>query len=220
MFGPIGGFVPGFVPVGAGQLALFLTRRWWRMARSPKRWFRIRHVGVIGQRSDFNTNTSPWSVIQAMPSGCQEVPLNIATHFTPKHVYVRPLYEPGAPFEIGYENRSQGFKVAHCAREYVGVPYGFLTYARLAAGALRMPATEAWLRRIISTRRDMICSQLADQALADAGYHVFDDGRLPQDVVPAELFDALMRRPGWFMIPGHPEFGQWTDTSRAYDAGF
>lgn len=206
MFGPIGGFVPGFVPVGVGQLALFLTRKWWRMVRSPGRWFRIRHVGVVARLATQDEN---W-LVQAMPRGAERVPLDPARHLTPKHVYIRPLY----PF-VG-----QGVDVAAAAIDYVGTPYGFLTYVKLAAGALRMPATEAWLRRIISTRRDMICSQLADQALADAGYHVFDDGRLPQDVVPAELFDALMWRPGWFMIPGHPEFGQWTNISRAYDAGF
>jgi hypothetical protein len=52
-----------------------------------------------------------------------------------------------------------------------------------------------------------MCSQLADQALADAGFHVFDDGRLPQDVVPAELFRALIDMPGTqWCVPG---VGHW-----------
>lgn len=55
----------------------------------------------------------------------------------------------------------------------------------------------------------MICSQLVDQALADAGFHVFDDGRLPQDVVPAELFRALLDTPGTtYVVPGMPCFAQ------------
>jgi hypothetical protein len=199
MFGPIGGVVPGFVPVGIGQMALFVTRRWWTMVRSPRRWFRIRHVAVIARRDFEHT------VIQAMPNGCEEVPFDFAKHFTGKHVYVRPYYHGVHVWPAD---------VVSSARRYVGTPYGFLTYAKLAAGALRMRSTERWLRKLISTRRDMICSQHMDQALADAGYHVFDDGRLPQDVVPAELFDALMRRPGWFMIPGHPVVGQWTHTGR------
>jgi hypothetical protein len=195
MFGPIGGVVPGVFPVGAGQVALFLTRRWWRMVHSIRRWFRIRHVGVI------DAEMTPPYLIQAMPGGVEFVPLDPTKHLTSKHVYIRP----------DYPNVGQGGDVADAALSYRDVPYGFATYLKLAAGAFRMRATEALLRRWISTRDDMICSQLADQALADAGYHVFDDGRLPQDVVPAELFEAMLARPGWFMIPGHPVFGEWTN---------
>ena len=200
LFGPIGGVVPGLLPVGIGQLALFLTRRWWRFVRSPRRWFHIRHVAVIAR----NPSTGAPTVIQAMPSGCEEIPFDLAKHFTPGHVFIRPDYAGPFPSPVWPAD------VVVCARRYVGVPYGFLTYLKLAAGALRMRLTEAWLRKLISTRRDMMCSQHVDQSLADAGYHVFSDGRLPQDVVPAELYDALMGSPGWFMIPGHAEFGQWT----------
>lgn len=202
MFGPIGGVVPGFLPVGVGQLALFLTRKWWRLVRSPKNWFQVRHVAVV------QANAMETYLVQAMPRGAEYVPLERAKHWTNKHVYFRPHYAGVTPPVWPSD-------VADAAIDYVGVPYGFLTYVRLAAGALRMPLTEAWLRKALSSRRDMICSQLADQALADAGYHVFDDGRLPQDVVPAELFDALISRPGWFLIPGHPVVGQWTHTSRS-----
>lgn len=200
LFCGIGGFVPGFVPVGVGQLALFVTRRWWRVVFSARQWFHLRHVAVVDV-----TRTYPY-LIQAMPRGAERVPLDPAKHWVAGCVYVRPDYAGGA---------EQGFDVADAAWGYVGVPYGFLTYLKLAAGAFRMRLTEAWLRKALSTRRDMICSQLADQALADAGHHVFDDGRLPQDVVPAELFDAVMSQPGWFMIPGHPVVGQWTRTDRA-----
>lgn len=200
LFCGIGGFVPGFVPVGVGQLALFLTRRWWRVVFSARQWFHLRHVAVV------DVTTSPPYLVQAMPRGAEYVPLSAAKHFTAGCVYVRPDYAGGA---------EQSVKVVDAACEYVGVPYGFLTYLKLAAGAFRMRLTEGWLRKALSTRRDMICSQLADQALADAGHHVFDDGRLPQDVVPAELFDAVMSQPGWFMIPGHSVVGQWTRTDRA-----
>jgi hypothetical protein len=193
LFGPIGGVVPGFVPVGVGQLALFATRRWWRMVHSPRTWFRIRHVAVIARQATVN-GVGRLTVIQAMPGGCEEVAFDPAKHFTAAHVFIRPDYEAAGYVWPG--------DVATCARRYVGTPYGFLTYAKLAAGALRMRLTEAWLRRIISTRRDMICSQHVDQSLADAGYHAFDDGRLPQDVVPAELYHRLLSSPGQFLIPG------------------
>jgi len=199
LFCGIGGFVPGFVPVGVGQAALFVTRRWWRMVWSVRQWFHLRHVAVV------DTDQAGFSLIQAMPRGAERVALDPARHLTAGCVYVRP----------DYAREGQHVEVADAAIDYVGVPYGFLTYLKLAAGAFRFRLTEAWLRRLISTRRDMICSQLADQALSDAGHNVFTDDRLPQDVVPAELFDAVMSQPGWFMIPGHPVVGQWTRTDRA-----
>lgn len=199
LFCGIGGFVPGFVPVGVGQAALFVTRRWWRMVFSVRQWFHLRHVAVV------DTDQAGFSLIQAMPRGAERVALDPARHLTAGCVYVRP----------DYAREGQHVEVADAAIDYVGTPYGFLTYLKLAAGAFRFRLTEAWLRRLISTRRDMICSQLADQALSDAGHNVFTDDRLPQDVVPAELFDAVMSQPGWFMIPGHPVVGQWTRTDRA-----
>ena len=201
LFCGIGGFVPGFVPVGVGQAALFVTRRWWRMVWSVRQWFHLRHVAVV----DGESLGQGAYLIQAMPRGAERVPLDPAKHLTAGCVYVRP----------DYVRTFRNVEVAAAALDYVGVPYGFLTYVKLAAGAFRFRLTEAWLRRLISTRRDMICSQLADQALSDAGHNVFTDERLPQDVVPAELFDAVMSQPGWFMIPGHPVVGQWTRTDRA-----
>jgi hypothetical protein len=201
MFGPIGGAVPGLLPVGAGQLLLFVSRRWWRMTRSIRTWFHIRHVGIVDTYSGADID-----IIQAMPAGVEAARLDPAKHWTSGHVYVRPDYPyPG-----------QGGDVADAALSYLKRRYGFLTYAKLAAGALRMRFTEGWLRRHLSTRKDMICSQLVDQSLADAGYHVFDDGRLPQDVVPAEMYTELLSRPGWFLIPGHTEFGRWTSTREAH----
>jgi hypothetical protein len=34
----------------------------------------------------------------------------------------------------------------------------------------------------------MICSQLADEAAMRGGWHLFSDGRIPQDVTPGDLW--------------------------------
>jgi hypothetical protein len=194
MFSDMDGIVPGVFPVGAGQALLLLTRRWWRMVRSIRQWFHIRHVGVVDDAY----------IVQAMPHGVERVLSDPAKHWTSGQVYIRPDY-----FPMDVDARD----VADSAYGYLHTPYNFLTYVKLAATALRFRLTEAWLIKHMSTRRDMMCSQHVDQSLADAGYHVFDDCRLPQDVVPAELFDALIRQPGWFLIPNHPRFGRWTDNT-------
>lgn len=181
MIGPMDGVVPGFFPVGAGQLALFLTRRWWRMVKSVRAWWQYRHVAVVT-----HVVSEPY-VCQAMPRGVEHVPLGQKAD-SARYLFIRPDYRSAGV---------SGYLVAGAALRYLGTPYNFLTYLKLAAGTFRFRLTERWLLTRMSTRADMMCSQHVDQALADTGYHVFDDGRLPQDVVPAELADALLSLPGW-----------------------
>lgn len=201
LFGPMGGFVPGFFPVGIGQWALFLTRRWWKHLKSLRRWRRMKHVGVVA-----NGGTQ---LIQAMPKGCEIVPIS-TRGYESKYIFIRPFYRGAASLA---QDVTGEIVAAHAAK-YVGTPYNFLTYLKLAAGAFRMRLTERWLLKNMSTRADMMCSQHVDQSLADAGWHVFDDGRLPQDVVPAELFVGLLDMPGWFRVPGHPLYDGWTHNTR------
>lgn len=195
LFGPIHGFIPGVLPVGAGQIIL-ATRK----ARlSWRQWWRIRHVGVVveSRTQRLSRNDGP-RLVQAMPSGAEEIEMTPEQHWTAEYVYIRPRYRMAGSVAHGGMTE----RVAEAARSYVGTPYNFLTYGKLAASALHLPVTRRVLARWISTRHDMMCSQLADQALTDAGFHVFDDGRLPQDVVPAELFRQLLSLPGQWLCPG------------------
>lgn len=76
--------------------------------------------------------------------------------------------------------------------ELVGTPYGFSDYLALALHHLAPRARiTAGVRRYVQHSGRMICSQLVDEVLTRAGYHLFDDGRLPQDVTPGDLFYAL-----------------------------
>jgi hypothetical protein len=203
MFGPIGGVVPGMFPVGAGQLLLAdrKARMTWR------RWRKIRHAGVVVQTAAAPDvfNYSP-RLVQAMPKGAEEITLRPDQHWTDRYVYIRPAWP----------HPEMAYAVADYARDYVGTPYNFLTYGALAARKLRFMLSERLLRKWISTRKDMMCSQLVDQCLTDAGFHVFDDGRLPQDVVPAELFRRLLELPGQFIIPGQTG---WMDNSVWHERG-
>jgi len=180
LFGPIGGFFPGVVPVGVGQVALAGRKE----RISWRRWWNIRHVGVI-------VGTPAGLVyprfVQAMPGGAECVTVT-EDQWTSKHVYIRPEYVD-----------DQANAVVAAASASVGTPYNFLTYLALALRAAGVSSSR--LSDYITSTRTMMCSQLVDQALADAGFHVFDDGRLPQDVVPSELFLKLMSMPGRHLIP-------------------
>ncbi len=130
-------------------------------------------------------------IVQAMPRGAEEIEIG-PEHFTDEYVYVRPEYRtpdrwPDVPV-------TQAQVVAESARCLVGTPYSFLDYAAIAG--LHLGIKNGPIRRYVRSSGHMICSQLADQALTDAGWHTFSDGRLSQDVTPAALFRKLMAMSG------------------------
>lgn len=78
-----------------------------------------------------------------------------------------------------------GVTVADAARQLIGTPYSFLDYLALALHRLHIPAPG--LRRYIQATGHLICSQLADLAAQRGNWTLFDDGRWPGDVTPADL---------------------------------
>jgi cell wall-associated NlpC family hydrolase len=115
-------------------------------------------------------------IIQAEPGGANEAPLTGHASILWSSGVI-PLTDP------------QRKAVCDAARGYVGVPYSFLDYAALVAHRLRLPVPG--LRGFIATTRHQICSQLVDQCYADAGVHLFKDGRWPGYVTPAALAHLL-----------------------------
>lgn len=146
-------------------------------------------------------------MVQAMPSGAEEVELD-DRYWTSDYVYVRPRYAALGVGSISTPGSSMAEDVARAARRYVDVPYSFLDYGALAVQRVRnrgyvRPEDRTALERYVATSKHMICSQLADQALTDAGFHVFDDGRLPQDVTPGGLYGRLLELgPALVIRPG------------------
>lgn len=147
---------------------------------------KIQHVGVVTECPPIGPK-----LVQAMPSGAEEVEIG-SDYWGPSCIYVRP----------GYKSEYTPPRVAQFARSYIGVPYSFLDYVAIAGRhvlALK-PTQRTLFDRYVSSTKHMICSQLADQALSDANFHVFDDGRIPQDVTPAALYSALLDMPGTAII--------------------
>lgn len=198
-FGPIHGAVGA--GIGAAQLALAAAERGWVWRTGVRSWWRKRHVLVVTKASitlppgSFHHGrvyatgiiTTPQAV-QAMPGGAEEIELRNATHWTDEWTFLRPAYAlPG-----------QAQDVADAAREYVirpgGTPYDFRTYG--AIPLWRRGIHTKLIKDVISDTDTMMCSRLADAALRDAGWQVFDDGRLPGDVTPSELYRKLTLQPG------------------------
>lgn len=156
------------------------------------------HVAVVSRLPGVS-----WPmIVQAMPSGAEEIEIGVE-HWTKDYVYVRPAYD----------SYDQALHVAAAARGYVSTPYSFLDYVALTG--LHLGIKNGLIRRYVTTSKHMICSQLADQAMSDAGWHVFQDKRLPQDVTPAALFERMLSMPGMVLdLAGEAE---WVDTG-AYRA--
>lgn len=213
-FGPIGGIVPGFFPVGVGQALLGET--FWIGGLKP------RHVGVVTHCTGDLLGPPIVRLVQAMPRGAEEISLRPETHWTERYAYVRLTEDyPG-----------QAEDAAAIARLFVTekIPYSFLSYAALAAWkyGLKAERLERWIDRrgersieipgsdwnrnpgdfvYRNLPAEAICSVLADQAWSLAGKRVMV-GVAHQAVTPAAMTGQLWRRPGaTWAIPGQ---GSWT----------
>lgn len=163
----------------AGKLVKFGQ---WLLAKTEPDEVKINHVLVV-------TGAGEWPhAVQAEPGGATEVALN-AGYGVRDFVYLRPAYKIGA---TGYG--STGERVAAAARAQIGTPYSFADYAVLLGYHLGIDAGP--IRRYVTDSGHEICSQLADESLRRAGVHAFTDGRLPQDVMPIELYRVILARPG------------------------
>lgn len=142
------------------------------------------HVFVVtkGAQSAMPYLTTSLKAVEAMPNGAREV--GIDGRWGKDYAYLRPAYA----------DAFQAREAAQAARRYIGTPYSFADYAAIAG--LHFGIRNGLVRRYVKSSRHMICSQLADQALCDAGFHVFNDNRLSQDVTPAALFAGLKAMPG------------------------
>ena len=76
-------------------------------------------------------------------------------------------------------------RIVREARKLVGVPYSPLDYLALALLHLHLPS--GWVRHRVQRSGHLICSQLVDAVYQRAGIQLYDDGRLPGDVMPADL---------------------------------
>lgn len=183
-FGNIGGAAGALI--WAGQKIVDAT---------TKEESRFKHVLVVVSAAGTDRPyRDPVRIVQAMPSGAECIAIG-EEHWTSDFVYIRPHYKIAG---VGYGGMSE--RVAAAVMNYIGTPYSFLDYVAIAG--LHLGIKDGLVRRYVTTSKHQICSQLADQAMTDAGWHVFTDGRLPQDVTPAALYRQMMRMPGQYIVGG------------------
>lgn len=118
------------------------------------------------------------TVIQAMPGGAEIADLN---PYLGKVVFSNIDLTP-----------AQRADITKAAVERVGTPYSFLDYLSLAL--LHWGIQPRWLKNYIKNKGHMICSQLVDDCYLEAGVHLFDDGRLSQDVTPGDLLYVIVNK--------------------------
>lgn len=106
-------------------------------------------------------------IVEAMPGGAQ----NVDNWHTDNRWLVCP-----DPYREA---------VAAVALRCVGRPYAWTDYMALALHRFHIPTPH--LKDYIQSSGHMICSQLADYAANQGGWHLFDDGRWEGDVTPGDL---------------------------------
>lgn len=67
-----------------------------------------------------------------------------------------------------------------------GIPYNYITYEVLALKRFGISSLE--IDRKLSNKNFMMCSQLDDEAYNRGGVHLYQDRRLPQNVIPSDLY--------------------------------
>lgn len=72
-----------------------------------------------------------------------------------------------------------------------GTPYSALDYFAIAGHRLHVPDPDGELKDYIADSKHMICSQLVDYCYMMAGVHLFNDGRWPGYVTPADLANVI-----------------------------
>jgi uncharacterized protein YycO len=116
-------------------------------------------------------------IVQAMPGGAELIQLKDAS---------APVVWSTGYFDLTTEQRA---RISAAAIWLVGTPYSFLDYASIGLAHYRI--RPAWVRDFVADTGHMICSQLVDEVYLRAGVHLFDDGRLPGDVTPGDLWKLL-----------------------------
>ena len=151
--------------------------------------FVVGHAGIVTQ-NDPAWRTHP-RMVEAMPRGAKETWLRPETHWNEHTLYARLPHDADARF--------QAEQAAEHAREMIGTPYSFASYAALAAWrfGVKTPRLERWIDRRDEHGypREAICSVLVDQAWTLAGKRVCS-GVAKQAVTPGQLTLQLLATPG------------------------
>lgn len=129
-------------------------------------------------------------VVQAMPGGAELIPLADAAE---------PVVWSTGRVPVTWSQRARMVRESHAL---VGTPYSFLDYASIAMATYRI--RPAWVADFIADTGHLICSQLVDEVYLRAGVHLFDDGRLPGDVTPGDLWAVLHGKP----LPPNEQMGE------------
>jgi hypothetical protein len=135
-------------------------------------------------------------IIRTSPTEC----VSADAELDRRRVTRRPLTDfPTAIWSKFDLTPAQQEAIAAFALAQVNKPYAYLDDALIAIeriGRFRFPD---WVRRGFQSDGQWQCAQVADAALAAAGVHVFDDGRMIGDVFPGSYEEEMIKR-HWYTL--------------------
>lgn len=137
---------------------------------------RLRHPFCPVQHAFFVLDND--NVIEAMPGGAIITPL---AHYTETYRSEFTVYT-----NLTLTSQQEESCIAE-AWKLKGVPYNYVTYGVLAAK--RFGISSLKIDRMLSNKNFQMCSQLDDEAYNRGGVHLYQDRRLAQNVIPADLYE-------------------------------
>lgn len=129
------------------------------------------HAFVVVANDSAASEGGVW-IVEAEPGGCHEVPLS---KYSGR--YVLWLECPAA----------YGPAVSDVAMTYRGIAYSAEDYLAMAAQRLHLRPVATRLKRDVIRSGHVICSQMADAAAQQGGWHLFNHEVWPGYITPAEL---------------------------------
>jgi hypothetical protein len=188
---------PNPYPVGS----FFLTKiggrtGWWvglmqAAAGIPSRWT---HAGIIGSEGR-TYEAGPGGVYIGRLDDLKGKPHIVCDAIVRHQLGEADLLDRVAATQLEREVRCTAADQAHA---HLGIGYSFLDYLALALLHLEKLITgrptgqsswwlTRWVRRRVQNSGHLICSAFVDHWSSHIGFELFDDGRLPGDVTPADL---------------------------------
>jgi hypothetical protein len=117
---------------------------------------------------------APGRIIEAEPGGAAESDL----------ANYDGMYQVASTMPLTEQQRAD---IVKAARSHIGDGYSWVDDAAIALTDLLGWHVPAAVRKRLANPHRLECAQLVDQCYLQAGFHLWDDGRLPGDVAPSDL---------------------------------
>lgn len=158
---------------------------------------RTGQIGLIGTPTNFAERLICWATGSKYFHTVLAVTEDWAVSAEPGGARLRPIDAwPDTVWSDFPITNAQRAKIVQRGHSYINRPYNWLNDLSIGVGLVLGWETPKFIREYLWSEESLECAQLCDAAYDHAGYHIFNDGRLPGAVWPGS-FEKIYRKNGW-----------------------